>query len=85
MRHESTFVDLMKTILNFATAFENENKVKFVAAGIMDTVNDMSVSDLVTGMRTKYYDQYVWVAKMLLNEKSVLGLVGGPNGDDTGF
>lgn len=54
-RSGSTVVDLMKTVLNFATIFENKYSQKFVATGIMDIVKVMMGSAFLTEMNVQSY------------------------------
>lgn len=44
---DSTFVDLMKTILNFLIALETLQREKFVATHILDILKDMMGSKLL--------------------------------------
>lgn len=49
-----TFPDLMKTVLNFAIAFEEHDK-KFVVARIEDIGKDVMGSDFLTGKTAQSY------------------------------
>lgn len=50
-RRDSTFADVMKTILKFAISFEKEYNKRFVLSPTMDITKDMMYSDFPTGMR----------------------------------
>lgn len=51
----SNFVDLTKTSLNFAIAFEKDYHEKFVTTRIVGIVKDMVYSDFLTGMSAQSY------------------------------
>lgn len=48
--HDTTFVDLMKTILHFSIAFEKVYNDMLFATRIVDVVKDMMSSDFLAGM-----------------------------------
>lgn len=49
------FIDTMKTIFNFAVAFENKYCEKCAATHNVDIVKDMMDSDVLTGIIAQYY------------------------------
>lgn len=48
VRRSSTFVDLMKTIFNFAIAFKKEYNEKCFAICVLDAVKEMMSSERLT-------------------------------------
>lgn len=47
--HDSTFLDLVKNILDFVIAFEKEYRERLVATCTVDIVKDMKASAFLTG------------------------------------
>lgn len=75
VNHESTFLNLVKTVLNFAIAFEKEYDEKFVATGVVDIAKDMIGSDILTRMCSQYYYRNIQIAKMFMRNESIPDLV----------
>lgn len=82
LRCDSTFVNLMKTVMNFAVTFEKCYGEKFVATSTLDTVKDMIGSHFLKIMRSLSYYRYDRVAKKILKHESILALVESQH-DDT--
>lgn len=82
MRRDSTFVDLLKKVVNFADAFVKEEIKKFVAGPTMYIVKDMMSPDSQTVASTDSYYRYIWMSKPILRHKGFLDLMGGLNSDD---
>lgn len=82
MHRYSAFEDLIKTILNFATAPEKEYNEKFMAANILGIVNDMMRPGILIGKNAKHYYQYIRVAKNTLKQEIVFSVVESLNSDD---
>lgn len=70
-----TFVDLLKTMLNSAIAFNKEYNQKLVTICIVDNVKDMMRSDFCTGMRVQSYYRFIRASQMMLMDQNVLALV----------
>lgn len=49
-----SFVAIVKSILNFRAAFEKKHGVLFLATQVVDIVDDMVLSDILTGNSAKY-------------------------------
>lgn len=84
VHHDMTVVDLVKSILNFAIAFEKEFNKNFVTTGILDIVRDMMCSIILTEMRAQCYNRYIRIAKIQLENGIILALVERFNGGDAG-
>lgn len=55
LRFDSTFVYLIKTILNFPIALEKNSNEKFVATRIMYSLKDMMCSNFLRGMSAQRF------------------------------
>lgn len=65
VRWDSSFFTLVKSAMNFSTAFEKERGVFFLAARMGDIVEDMARSNFLTGNSSQAYRRYIRVSKFL--------------------
>lgn len=84
VRYDSTFLDHMKTILNFSPIFKKKYDEKIFATGIVDKAKDMIAFDLLAEMSAQSYYRYFLVAKMMLTHEGFFALIESLNGDDAG-
>lgn len=54
VRRESSFVTLEKSVINFSVACEKEHGMSFLSTWMVDNVEDMVSSDLLTGNSFRY-------------------------------
>lgn len=66
LRHDSNFVDLMRTIMKLVISFQKADSKNFVATRVADNVRDMVRADFLTRMRSESYYRIILVAEMLL-------------------
>lgn len=84
VRHDSTFVNFMKTILIFTMSLEKEGSKKPVVNHILGILRDMWGSEFLTGMGAQSFYRYIRIAKMMLMDENVLALVKILNAEDAG-
>lgn len=72
----STFVGVINTGLDLSIVFEKERKVKLVATRTVYILKEDMDSHFLMITSAQSYQRYIWVAKMMLLNESVLG----PNG-----
>lgn len=75
VRRDSKFVGLVKTILNFALAFEEDENKKLGATRSVDILKDLIGPEFLKGMSSQSYYRHIWMASMILRYKGVLSLV----------
>lgn len=68
---DSTYMDFMKTVLNFFVAFKKEYNKSFVAVHIVDVARDVMSSNFLTAIRAQYNYRYILVARKILRHGSV--------------
>lgn len=84
MHLDFKFMDLLKTILNFAIEFVKEYNKKSVVTRIVYIMKDVVQSDFLTEKSPQAFYQYMQVARMLLGHGSVLALMESLTGNDAG-
>lgn len=82
VRHDSTFVVLIETILNSSIASGKEYKQKLVPTRIVDIVKEMMGSECLTGMSAQSCYRYIRAANMRLMHKTVIAPVESLNSDE---
>lgn len=80
----STFVDLIKTILNFSNPFEKKYNWNLFETHIVNSVKDMTGSHILTGMSAQFYYRYNRPAKIILSHVGIIALVESLNSYDAG-
>lgn len=84
LRHASVYMDLMKTVRHFASAFKNDCNQDLFAIRITDIVRDMMGSDVLAGMSSQRYHRYTRVAREMLSHESTPARVESGDGYDAG-
>lgn len=81
---DSSFVEVMKFVLNFIVAFQRGHGVSFIAVRMVDIVDDMLSSDIMTSnSRQKYYG-YIRKAKFFQQLPKNFDVVEQVDGEETG-
>lgn len=68
---DSLLVSIVNPVMNFSAAFGKEHGMCFLAARIVDIVEDVISSDLLTGNSSQTYWHYIWVAKFLYQRRII--------------
>lgn len=55
MRHELSFISILKSVMNFGASSENEHGMSFCPARMVDNVEGVVLSDFQTGNSPKIY------------------------------
>lgn len=74
LRLEVTFTNLMRSLLSYSGAFEEDYGVLFVDIRIKDIVEDMTPSNFLTANFRATYTHYIRIGKMIIKYRVVLPL-----------
>ena len=74
-KKDSSFIDLMSSVIRYAEAFSEEYKTSFQDARVKDIAQDMERTNFLDMKSTSTYERYARVAKMLCRFKTVLNRI----------
>lgn len=72
MRRDSGSVAVVKSVTNFSAAFKKKHGVFFLAAWMVDFVEDMVSSKFVTSNSSQTHQRHILAAKFLLQRPNFL-------------
>lgn len=72
IQKDSSFVDNMEALFNYAKAFYLECSVRFVDACIKNIAIDARSSEYLPSMKMPACDWYTWLAKLYLKKDDLL-------------
>lgn len=75
VRRDSSFVAVVKSIMNFSATFKNEQSRSFLTARIVDIVEDRVSSDFLTCNRPQIYQRQIRTAKFLLQRLNIYNII----------
>lgn len=84
VRCDSSFIAVIKSVVNFREAFKKKHGISFLAAWIADIVNDMLWSDFLTGNCRQTYRRYIQATKLLLQRLIILNIIKDIDGEEAG-
>lgn len=84
VRRNSSFVGIAKSVLNFSPAFDKEHGMSFLAARIVDIVDDMHLFDHLTDDSPHTYQVIIQVAKFLFQRPNIRNIIEEIDEEETG-
>lgn len=63
VRRDFLFIVVTKSVINFSVAFEKNHAVSIIAAGMVTIVEDIVLSDFLTGNILRTYQRYISMTK----------------------
>lgn len=72
---DSSFVAIMKSVLNFIDAFQMKHRVSFLASQMVDIVNDMVAFESLTSNSCQTYYYCILIAKFSQQRAEIIYMI----------
>lgn len=84
VRQECSFLGIKKSVMNFIAAFEKGPGVSFLAARMVNIVENMVSSDFQTDNSLRKYQRYIQMEKFFFQRCPILNIIEEIGGVETG-